>query len=141
MELVQEAYLRLFEYQRSAQVKNPDSLLRRIVLNLSINYFHRTLSASFSFQSVDELDRRDAVVDPAPGPERTLAAKQELDMVVKRLSAVSERMCRIFVAQRIGYSYEEIGTAFGIMPRTVERHVASASAALKEIMPEGLTVP
>lgn len=140
-ELVQEAHLRLFEYQRSAKVKNPDFLLRRIVINLSINYFHRTLSTPFSFESVDELDRRDALVDLAPGPERTLTAKQELDKVVERLSAISERMCRIFIAQRIGYSYEEIGTALGIMPRTVERHVASASAALKEIMPASLAGP
>ena len=140
-ELVQEAYLRLFEYQRTAKVKNADALLRRIVINLSINYFHRTLSTPFSFKSVDELDRRNALVDTTPDPERTVIAKQELDVVVDRLSAVSERMCRIFIAQRIGYSYVEIGTAMGIMPRTVERHVASASAALKEIMPADFTLP
>ena len=140
-ELVQEAYLRLFEYQRSAKVKSPDSLLRRIVINLSINYFHRTLSAPFSFESIDELDRLDLLADTAPGPERTIAANQELDRVLGRLSSVSERMCRIYVAHRIGYSYQEIGTALGIMPRTVERHVASASVALKEIAPEKLIGP
>lgn len=134
-ELVQEAYLRLFEYRRSAKVKNEDSLLRRIVINLSINYFHRTLSRPFSFESIDRLERRKSLVDPAPGPERTLIAEQELDMVVAQLRAASERVCRIFIAQRMGYSYEEIGTAFGIMPRTVERHVASATSTLRELMP------
>jgi RNA polymerase sigma factor (sigma-70 family) len=134
-ELVQEAYLRLHEYQRSSKVKNVDSLLRRIVINLSINYYHRTLSSPFSFESIYEFDCREMLIDPAPGPERTLAAEQELNIVVKRLSAVSERVCSIFIAQRMGYSYEEVGTVFGVMPRTVERHVASATSTLKDIMP------
>jgi RNA polymerase sigma-70 factor (ECF subfamily) len=134
-ELVQEAYLRLHEYQRSAKVKNVDSLLRRIVINLSINYYHRTLSSPFSFESIYELGGRETLIDPSPGPERTLAAEQELNRVVKQLSAVSERVCSIFIAQRMGYSQEEVGTVFGVMPRTVERHVASATSTLKEIMP------
>lgn len=134
-ELVQEAYLRLYEYQRATKVRNAHSLLRRIVINLSINFYHRTLSSALSFTSVYQLDRSEIPIDPAPGPERTLAAAQELDTVVERLSAVSERVCSIFVAQRMGYSYEEVGIVFGIMPRTVERHVASATATLREIMP------
>lgn len=134
-DLVQEAFLRLFEYQRSARVRDANSLLRRIVINLSINYFHRTLSAPFSFESVDELDRREMPIDPAPGPERTLAAEQELARVVELLSAVSERVCRIFIAQRIGYSHDELAIAFGIMPRTVEKHVVSAGSVLREMMP------
>jgi RNA polymerase sigma factor (sigma-70 family) len=135
MELVQEAHLRLYEYQRSEEVKNVDSLLRRIVINLSINYFHRTLSSPFLFVRIAELNRRERLIDPAPGPEQVYSAEEELGIVAARLSAASERVCRIFVAQRIGYSYEEIGIAFGIMPRTVERHVAAAMATLREKMP------
>lgn len=134
-DLVQEAHLRFFEYQQSTRIKNPDSLLRRIVINLSINYFHRTLSTPFSFESIDELDRQGMLINPAPSQERALADGQELDIVVDALSAVSERMCRIFIAQRMGYSHDEIATAFGIMPRTVEKHVVSARSALREMMP------
>jgi RNA polymerase sigma-70 factor (ECF subfamily) len=137
-ELVQEAYLRLFEYQRSARVRDADSLLRRIVINLSINYYHRTLSAPYSFERIDELDAHGMLVDPAPGPERALAAEQELALVVDLLRAVSERICRIFIAQRMGYSHDEIATAFGIMPRTVEKHVVSAGSALREMMPHAV---
>ena len=137
-DLVQEAHLRLYEYQRSAKVKDVESLLRRIVVNLSINHYHRALGR-FSFESVAELDRREGLIDPAPAPERAFAAAQELNMLVEQLSAVSERVCRIFLAQRIGYSYDEIGLAFGIMPRTVERHVASAMSTLREMMPAAFT--
>jgi DNA-directed RNA polymerase specialized sigma24 family protein len=124
----------MFEYQRTTRVRDADSLLRRIVINLLINRFHR-LSGPFSFESIDELGRPDMLIDPAPDPERTLAAEQELAIVVELLNAVSERVCRIFMAQRMGYSHDEIGTAFGIMPRTVEKHVVSAGSALREAMP------
>ena len=48
---------------------------------------------------------------------------------------------QIFIAQRGGYTYEEIATAFGVKPRTVEKHVASAMQVLREIMPVGFAVP
>jgi DNA-binding NarL/FixJ family response regulator len=42
------------------------------------------------------------------------------------LGAVSERTCQIFLAQRAGYSYEEIATDLGISVRTVQKHIARA---------------
>lgn len=136
-EVVQEAYLRLLDYQRSASVKDAESLLRRIVINLSINYYHRELSMPFAFESFEKLDRQGLLIHPAPGPERAIAAEQELDRVVSVLSAVSARTCQIFIAQRGGYSYEEIATAFAVKPRTVEKHVAAAMLVLDEMIPAG----
>jgi RNA polymerase sigma factor (sigma-70 family) len=135
LEIVQEAYMRLLQYQRSTKVRDPDSLLRRIVINITVNYYHRERSAPIVPQTIDALDRLGVLIDSAPGAERTLAAEQELDRVVSLLSAVSPRMCQIFIAQRGGYSYEEIAAAFAVQPRTVEKHVASAVLTLEEMMP------
>jgi DNA-directed RNA polymerase specialized sigma24 family protein len=44
-----------------------------------------------------------------------------------------------FFAQRSGFSYDELVLAFSIMPRTIERHVASAMSTLKEMMPAAFT--
>ena len=136
-EIVQEAHLRLFEYQRTAKVRDPYSLLRRIVINLSINRYHRDCASPTISRSLAALERRGLLVDPAPGPERTVAAEQQLDAVADLLSAVSPRTCQIFLAQRGGYSYEEIAAAFAVKPRTVEKHVASAALLLEEMMPTG----
>ncbi|HEX5458887.1 MAG TPA: RNA polymerase sigma factor [Steroidobacteraceae bacterium] len=139
-EFVQEAHLRLFEYQLSTHVKDAESLLRRIVLNLAINHYQRELRKFLVVASIDKLDRLGALIDPSAGPEQTLAAEQELDGVVSLLSAVSPRTCQIFIAQRGGYSYEEIASAFAVKPRTVEKHVASAVLALQEMMPAEFSV-
>jgi RNA polymerase sigma factor (sigma-70 family) len=140
-DVVQEAYMRLLQYQRSAKVPDPDSLLRRIVIHISINRYHRERSSPFVPESIGTLDRRGMLIDPAPGPERTLAAEQELDRVVSLLTAVSPRMCQIFIAQRGGYSYEDIAAAFAVKPRTVEKHVASAVLTLTEMMPGSFGSP
>ena len=134
-ELVQEAHLRLFAYQRSARVRDANSLLRLIVINLSITYYHRELSRALIFESIENLDTEGNLIDPGPGPERTLDAEQQLDSVVNLVSALSPRTCQIFIAQRSGYSYEEVAIAFAIKPRTVEKHVAHANFTLNEMMP------
>lgn len=133
-ELVQEAHLRLFVYQRSAMVRDAESLLRLIVINLSITYYHRERPRALIFESVEKLDREGMLIDPTPGPERALAAEQQLNSVVNLVSALSPRTCQIFIAQRSGYSYEEVAAAFVIRPRTVEKHVAHATTALTEMM-------
>ncbi len=133
--------MRLLQYQSVAKVRDPDALLRRIVINTSINHYHRERSSPIVAKSIGALDRRGMLADPAPGPERTLAAEQELDAVVSLLTAVSPRMCQIFIAQRGGYSYEDIAAAFAVKPRTVEKHVASAVLILTEMMPAGSTSP
>lgn len=140
-DLVQEAHLRLFDYQRHTKIRDVDALLRRIVINLSITHYHRELSIPWTIESVDRLDGQGMLIDPAPGPERALAAAQRLDRAASLLSAVSLRTCQILIAQRGGYNYEEIATAFGVKPRTVEKHVASAMDALRQMMPADFAVP
>lgn len=130
-ELVQEAHLRFFEYQRTTKVRDVESLLRRLVINLSITNYYREMSRP-SFKSVDGLDRRGLLVDAAPSPERAVEAERQLDAVASLLNAVSPRTCQIFIAHRGGYSYEEIALAFAIRPRTVEKHLATATSLLRE---------
>lgn len=140
MDLVQEAHLRLFDYERSTRVRDADSLLRRIVINLSITHFHSEQSRPITFEAT-RLDRRGVLGDPAPGPERTAAAEQELDRVVTLLNGVSARTCQIFIAQRAGYSYAEIAAAFAVKPPTVDKHVAAATLILTESAPGGPAGP
>jgi DNA-directed RNA polymerase specialized sigma24 family protein len=117
MELVQvqEAHLRLFGYSKTATVRDADSLLRRIVINLSISHYHRQ-QAQPAFHSLGRLE----LIDPAPDPERIVAAEQQLDDVANLLSAGSMRTAQIFIAHRGGYSYEEIAAAFFVKERPVK---------------------
>ena len=123
--MVQEAHLRFFDYKAREKVRDEDSLLRRIVLNLGINYYNRR-HPDVTFERLRDY------ADPHAGPEEALVAERELDEVVGFLRKKSERMCKIFIAQRSGYSHQEVGLAFGIKSRTVERHVWTAFELLRD---------
>jgi DNA-directed RNA polymerase specialized sigma24 family protein len=128
-DLKSAACLRLFAYARTHRVAKPRSLLRRIILNLWITSVTQAESATRRHQDVDALDH---VPDPRPGPERIVAAEQEIAQVADLLSAGSTRTCQMFLAQRGGYTYEEVAAGFAIKSRTVEKHVATAEDMLLE---------
>lgn len=130
-DLVQEAYLRLLEYQRYAEVKDTDSLLRRIVINLSINYYHRRLMTPFVFENVEKLEKEGVLTDHAPDQERALLAAERLGSLTNQLNTLNTRMVKVFMARRVGYSDEEVAIAFGIQSGTVEKYVAITNSALK----------
>jgi RNA polymerase sigma-70 factor (ECF subfamily) len=131
-EIVQEAHLRLFEYQRHTIVRDVDSLLRRIVINLSITFYHRELQHPYICESIDRADRQGELVENRSGLDEALMAEQNLEAVANLLSAISERTCQMFLMQRGGYKYQEIASAFVIKPRTVEKHVKTAMLEIEE---------
>jgi RNA polymerase sigma factor (sigma-70 family) len=129
-DLVQEAYARLVEYQRSAKVRDEEAFLRRVVSNLAINQFHREQILSFSPESIDDLDRQALLVDASPEIERILDARQQLEQIEAMLAAVSRRTAEVFLAHRAGFSYEEVASELGISTRTVKKHIARAKSML-----------
>jgi RNA polymerase sigma factor (sigma-70 family) len=130
-EIVQEAHLRMFEYQKHTVVRDVDSLLRRIVINLSITFYHRELEEPRICESVEKADRQGELVEKRLGLDEALMAEQSLETMANLLGAISERTCQIFLMQRAGYNYKEIASAFVIKPRTVEKHV---NAAMLEVV-------
>ena len=125
-DLIQEAFLRLHEYCRKTEVRDEEAFLVRTVSNLAINEYRHEQVINFARETVEELEQTVGLSEPGPGPERICAAQQRLEEIAKTLGAVSERTCQIFLAQRAGYSYEEIAADLGITPRTVQKHVARA---------------
>jgi RNA polymerase sigma-70 factor (ECF subfamily) len=129
-DLVQEAFLRLLEYERGAKVRDAEAFLRRVITNLSINRYYRERIITFAEESAEELDESGFLVDPYPEPERIIAARQLLDRITSSLTDVSLRTSRIFIAHRAGYSYGEIAAELGISPRTVKKHISRATSIL-----------
>lgn len=130
-DLVQDAYVRFLEYRRGKQIRDEEALLSRIVANLAINQYHRERAlAHLLLESLDDIEGRGELIDDSPEVGRILAAQERLREVEKTLTKVSERTCRIFLAHRAGFSYDEIGYEFGISRRTVQKHIVRATILL-----------
>jgi RNA polymerase sigma factor (sigma-70 family) len=129
-DLVQEAYARLIEYRRNAKVRDEEAFVRRVVINLAINQYHREQILAFAAESIDELDRQARLVDASPEVVRILDARQQLEQIEAMLAAVSRRTAEVFLAHRAGFSYEEVASELGISTRTVKKHIVRARSML-----------
>ena len=104
-EIVQEAHLRMFEYQRHTAVRDADSLLRRIVINLSITFYHRELEQPVVCENIERADKQGKLMERRSSLDEALMAEQDLYAIANLLGAISVRTCQIFLMQRCGYKY------------------------------------
>lgn len=73
-------------------------------------------------------------IAPAPGPERELAAQQEVAAVQQALEAVGPRASAIFRRHRIdGIPQRDIAAEFGVSLSTVESDLRRAYAKIVEV--------
>ncbi|WP_264394200.1 sigma-70 family RNA polymerase sigma factor [Porphyrobacter sp. ULC335] len=73
-------------------------------------------------------------IAPAPGADRTIAARQQFALVDDALAAVGDRAAAIFRRHRIdGMTQRDIAAEFGISLSTVESDLRRAYAAILEV--------
>jgi RNA polymerase sigma factor (sigma-70 family) len=74
------------------------------------------------------------VVDTTPTPDEVLEGDQCLQRMRNALDAVSRRTRDVFFMHRLdGLSYAQIARQMGVSVSAVEKHVASALAALANV--------
>jgi RNA polymerase sigma factor (sigma-70 family) len=129
-DLIQEALLRLQQYCQKGEVQDAESFLIRTVQNLSVDQRRRDHRHLFDERTVEDLDARTPLVDPAPAVDVIFEAQQRLHRIATTLEAVSPRTREVYFAHRAGYSYQEIEAHLGISRSTIEKHIARAVLAL-----------
>jgi RNA polymerase sigma-70 factor (ECF subfamily) len=79
-------------------------------------------------------------IAPAPGPERAIAARQEVALVAEALEEVGERAAALFRRHRIdGIPQRALAEEFGVSLSTVEsdlRRVYARLAAIRKVIDE-----
>ncbi len=132
-DLIQQAYLRVFEYCRRGEVREPEKVLVRTVSNLSLNARRDQGRRPMVEGPLEEM----LLVDAAPLPDEALAAQERLRQVVSKLESVDPRSREAFLLHRVdGLSYQQIARQMGVSVSTVEKRIARAMAALLTLPPE-----
>ena len=132
-DLIQDAFVRLTEYCRTAEVRNEAAFLERTVTNLAIDRHRHDLRHPAAKESVEELAETLPLLDPKPSPDEVLAAQERLEEIRHVLDAVSVRTREIYLAHRAGYSHRELAAEFGVSISTVEKAIARAVIALMDM--------
>jgi len=120
-EIAQEAMLRIWNARASVDIDGARPLLFRIASNLAIDRLRER--RRWRFTEIDETPEPAETVSA----ERTLAARQELEIVAEAIAALPENCRAAFVMSRIdGRKHAEIAAEMGISKSMVEKHVAEA---------------
>jgi len=126
-DLIQEAYLRVYEYCEKGQAREPEKVLVRTVMRLSMNEWRDERRHLYLNQSVEDLP----LADPAPLPEEVLAAQTQLNRIIQTLQTVEPRTREAFLLNRMdGLSYAQIAKQMGVSVSAIEKHIAWAMAVL-----------
>ena|ERR1700686_1983875 len=131
-DLIQEAFLRMQEYcGKGGEVRKPEHFLVRTVLRLAINARRDAHRDLYVDQNVEELT---FLIDANPMPDEGLAADECLERMRGALDAVSQRTRDVFFMHRLdGLTYAQIARQMRLSISAIEKHMATALAALAEV--------
>jgi RNA polymerase sigma factor (sigma-70 family) len=133
-DLIQEACLRLLEYQGKGHVVvSEEAFLTATVKNLATDQYRTAQRHPYVQETNEELEQNMHIGDSGPTPDEVLEGQQRLEIIRKALDERSVRMRKVFFARHAGYSYKAIATTFAISESTVEKDIARAFLTIRDM--------
>lgn len=130
-DLKHETFTRLINGKTFDRIDNPRAYLFQIARNLVADHF-RSKSLPTQPASPETWER---VPDEAPGPERTVIARESLHRLEKALERLPPRQREILVMHKYQeLSYTEIASKLGISKNTVMVHMMRALAHCRDFL-------
>lgn len=124
VDLVQEAYARLFATDGWAAISNPPAYVARSIRHIAIEKLRR--AKIVDFQQFVDADHAE-LADETPGPFRAVAGKEALARLSDALARLPARCRDVFLRRRVqGQSPREIAEATGLSVSTLEKRLARA---------------
>jgi RNA polymerase sigma-70 factor (ECF subfamily) len=129
-DFVQEAWVRLTEFQSSHRVDRPEAFLMKTALNLSIDN-HRASVVRGEQLMLEHV----VIVDATPGVEDVLLRREQLARLNQCLAHLSDRTRDMLLEHRMeGMTYQQIADKHGVTISTVHKHIGKALLVLANAM-------
>lgn len=127
-DFVQDAYVRMLEYEQRQEVRNRDGFVLHAARNLAITAHrrHKRHAAALADHAVA------VALQPASvAQDEVIAARESLTIVERAIDDLPPRARAVFVMHRIdGMTYSEIARTLAISVSAVEKNMARALTAL-----------
>jgi RNA polymerase sigma factor (sigma-70 family) len=126
----QETFLRLLTAAPKEDLRNPHAYLFQVAKSVAHGVTARLMRDSALFS--EDLDQTQ-VADDAPSPERVVAARQQLALLIETILALPPKCRVVFVLSRLeGLSNGEIAEKLGVSRNMVEKHIIRALMACRQ---------
>jgi len=135
-DIVQESYLKVLRGGPTDRIDNLPAFLSRSIRNLTIDLFRRRGRQAGTETPLDDMSVEAA--DPVADPERTLAARQDLEAIQDAINSLPKRCREAFVLHRFhGLGYGEIAVRLGVSRSSVEKYIIRALEACRDAVTRG----
>ena len=141
-DIVQNAFLKLWEKKDEIALDNVQALLFQIVRNECLNELkHRAVTSTESLDGLMEVEGSEQLYwqDFAPDADAVLIGDELQQQIDEALTHVSEKSREIFMMSRQQeLKPKEIAEQLGITRQAVEKHINAALDALRTFLPKNL---
>lgn len=136
LDVAQETYIRMMQYQDSRQIRSPSSMLFRIAINVANDLGRAEQSRGMrNHCSVDDLD----IASDEPSAERQITAREDLELLYETIERLPPKCRQVFLLSRVRrMTYGEIARHCGISRKMVEKHVSHALAVCMQKVSENI---
>jgi RNA polymerase sigma-70 factor (ECF subfamily) len=125
-DLVQETYLRLYDYRRTRSVADVGAFCFAIARNLIQDHLRRLRVRPAGVELVED------TVCPAPRADEILAYRERVDLLTRALRAMPPLRREVFIRRRLEEQpVATIAVDMGLGISAVEKHVVRALADLR----------
>jgi len=141
-DIVQNAFLKLWEKRDEVKLDNIQALLFQMVRNECLNELkHRAVTSTESLDGLMEVEGSEQLYwqDFAPDADAVLIGDELQQQIDEALTHVSEKSREIFAMSRQQeMKPKEIAEQLGITRQAVEKHINAALDALRTYLPKNL---
>ncbi len=128
----QDVYVRVYEAAKTELPEKPKSFVLTTARNLLADRVRR--ERIVPIEAVGDVDALNAIIDE-PGPERIVAARDELRVLQAALDRLPQRSREaVYLRQVEGLSRREIAARMGVGEETVKQHLTNGMYALANIL-------
>jgi RNA polymerase sigma-70 factor (ECF subfamily) len=128
-DIVQEAYLRLYDYRRTRPIADAAAFCFAVARNLVHDHFRRLRALPPVAELAEE------IACPLPRAEEVLDYRQRVDILVRALKVMPPLRREIFLRRRLdGVPSAVVAADLGMRPAAVEKHCTRALADLRHAL-------
>ncbi len=128
-DLVQETYLRLYDYRRTRTVADVGAFCFAVARNLIRDHIRRGRAAPLAAELPEDL------VCPAPRADEILAYRERVEVLKLALRAMPALRREVFIRRRLEeQDVSVIAAGLGLSQAAIEKHCARAVADLRKAL-------
>jgi RNA polymerase sigma-70 factor (ECF subfamily) len=125
-DIVQETYVRLYDYRRTRPVSDVGAFCFAVARNLVYDHFRRRQAAPPSGELAED------IVCPQPLAEEVLDYRQRVEIMMRALKVMPPLRREVFMRRRLdGIAAAQIAADLGMSLASIEKHCTRALADLR----------